>query len=109
MIQITSLHTEKSKTWVLLQEAALFAALANTQAQCFDFGTKQWSQVYEPQLSFKHFPNCLIFQGVLCKSVWAVSLDRLLKRKKRQNSKKKADCSFTEADVIKMEVSYDCF
>lgn len=31
----------KSKTWVLLQGAALFAALASSQAQCFDFGTKQ--------------------------------------------------------------------
>lgn len=31
----------KSKTWVLLQGAALVAALARTQAQCFDFGTKQ--------------------------------------------------------------------
>lgn len=31
----------KSKIWVLLQGAALFAALARSQAQCFDFGTKQ--------------------------------------------------------------------
>lgn len=31
----------KCKTSVLLQGAALFAALASSQAQCLDFGTKQ--------------------------------------------------------------------